>query len=284
MYIELSNEDKKSLEPILIPKSTRLKITKLIKGWVATEDQDLLTVRKARFINRANNVLNNKIFVLEPDEMGNYDIPTISWVDCEFEVMIRRPSTVQLVEILIDFFMDDLIGLEEINRIFLNDSIGIEIQYIEKIGSVNHYEGSISIHYLTVIEKPTGSDKLQEDKSIATLLNRMEKSFETKDYSAVLHASASCFEAQAKKIIDKETALNQTLGSLIEQYRSRSYLPEEFIEYILSIYRRRNSEPNAGHGSPLPSTVTEEDAIFIRRMTYALLEIENDLEWVNGNR
>ena len=123
------------------------------------------------------------------------------------------------------------------------------------------------------------TDNIVDDKhpNIRILLKRMEQSLYALDPSAVLHASASVFETLAQDIIGLESIKNQTLPSFFKRYRKDSSLPNEILDYILSIYNRRNSEPLAGHGSTNTPSITQSEAVILAELTIALVKIERRL-------
>jgi len=122
-------------------------------------------------------------------------------------------------------------------------------------------------------------DNIADDEhpNIRILLDRMTRSLYACDYSAVLHASASVFETLAQDIIGLESIKNQTLPSFFKRYRKDSSLPNEILDYILSIYKRRNNEPLAGHGSTNTPSITQSEAVILAELTIALVKIERRL-------
>jgi len=123
------------------------------------------------------------------------------------------------------------------------------------------------------------TDNIDDDEhpNIRILLDRMTRSLYACDHSAVLHASASVFETLAQDIIGLDSIKNQTLPSFFERYRKDSSLPNEILDYILSIYNRRNSEPLAGHGSTNTPSITQSEAVILAELTIALVKIERQL-------
>ena len=116
-----------------------------------------------------------------------------------------------------------------------------------------------------------------EHPNIRILLDRMERSLYAFDPTAVLQASASVFETLAKNIIGLDHIENKSLGSFFELYRKESNLPKEILDYILSIYNRRSTEPLAGHGSTNTPCITQSEAIVLAELTIALVKIERRL-------
>jgi hypothetical protein len=77
---------------------------------------------------------------------------------------------------------------------------------------------------------------------------------------------------------------NQTLASFFEGYRKKSKLPTPVLDYILQVYKSRNTEPLAGHGSLTPPTLSEDEAITLVEMTKAIVRIERKLNEQSLNR
>lgn len=122
------------------------------------------------------------------------------------------------------------------------------------------------------------SDKsTDEHPNILVLINRMTTALDHNDTSGVLHASASIFETMAKKIVGIDDVQDKTLASFFNRYRRDSGLPEEVLDYILSIYKRRNIEPLAGHGSIKSPSITKPEAVILTELTKAFVRIERQL-------
>ena len=86
----------------------------------------------------------------------------------------------------------------------------------------------------------------------------------------------------AKIIVNLPTIENQTLKSFFERYKIDSNLPVPLLDYILSIYEKRNIEPLAGHGSTTPPTISYNEAIVLAQMTKALITMERQI-FLNSN-
>jgi hypothetical protein len=114
--------------------------------------------------------------------------------------------------------------------------------------------------------------------NIVTLLQRMDDAVKRKDYAGVLHSSASIFETLAKEVVGISSVQNQTLKSFFERYRKDSGLPDEVLNYILSVYDSRSSVPLAGHGHTTIPQISLETAIILSEMTKAFVSIEYKLK------
>jgi hypothetical protein len=114
-------------------------------------------------------------------------------------------------------------------------------------------------------------------QNIQVLLDRMDDTLRRNDYSGVLHASVSIFETMAKDVVGLPTVENKTLKSFFDRYRKDSSLPNEILDYILSIYDLRSITPLASHGSTKTPTINRESAIALSEMTRAFVRIEDQL-------
>ena len=129
-----------------------------------------------------------------------------------------------------------------------------------------------------LLEQASSKNNLDDFDSahpnVKLLLKRMDLAIEVEDYPSALHASASIFETLAKDIISSANLENQTLASFFDKYRKESQLPSEVLDYILSIYKSRNTMPLAGHGSTGQPSVSKKSAIILAEMTRAFIRIE----------
>ena len=161
-----------------------------------------------------------------------------------------------------------------------NNVIGALEQYLRYLTPLEAAPFSpllISVPFEEGIEDKT----TDEQPNIRLLINRMTIALDNSDPSGVLHASASIFETMAKGIIGIDAIQDQTLASFFERYRKDSGLPEEVLDYILSIYKRRNTEPLAGHGSTKSPNITKQEAIILAELTRAFVKIERQLHVMN---
>jgi hypothetical protein len=138
-------------------------------------------------------------------------------------------------------------------------------------------EAPILPHRMTFISTSVGLLLSRSDNdNIIQLFSRMDQAVQNQDWSLVLHVSASIFETVAKLRVGTPGVQNQTLGSFFQAYRNCSLLPAQILDYIESIYKRRNTEPLAGHGSTSASTFTEREAMQARALTQLLVRLELD--------
>jgi hypothetical protein len=182
---------------------------------------------------------------------------------------MRRPNTTQLVEILADIIQENLLDIDIINEILVEDGTSIFFE-------VENYTNNVKV-YITPIEEIEDVKDSDEHPNIRKLVKRMDNALADKDYSAVLHTSATIFETLAKDVVGLATVENQTLGGFFDRYRRDSSLPQPILDYILEIYKKRNTEPLAGHGSTQPPNIEEEEAIMLAEMTKTFVRIERKL-------
>ncbi|OQW38988.1 MAG: hypothetical protein A4S08_08600 [Proteobacteria bacterium SG_bin4] len=144
---------------------------------------------------------------------------------------------------------------------------------------LRYFEPSEAQPFLPLINSSKYQEKTVDlHPNISLLMDRMINAFENEDPSGVLHASASIFETMAKSITAIDTVQSKSLGSFFERYRKESMIPQEILNYIQSIYIRRNTEPLAGHGSTALPEITLKEATVIIELTKALVRIEGTLQ------
>ncbi|EIT84143.1 hypothetical protein A374_16899 [Fictibacillus macauensis ZFHKF-1] len=267
-FLGLSKTDEEKLQYEVISNRARLKITRLIRETCFNEDNSLHLLRQNRFVNIANNVLGKPLYILESDDMGEYQMAEHAWHLGEIEILTRRPDTIQLVELLADLLQESLLDINIINEILLEDGASISFE--------ESYNNNIKV-YITPIEEIEDVQDSQEHPNIRKLIKRLDTLLAEKDFSGVLHTSASIFETLAKDVVGLATVENKPLGGFFERYRKESSLPEPILEFILGIYIKRNTEPLAGHGSTQNPKVEEEEAIMLAEMTKTLVRIERKL-------
>ncbi|WP_432359187.1 hypothetical protein [Sporosarcina sp. UB5] len=275
-FMGLNQIDVERLQYEVISNEARLKLTRLIRNYSNDEDNNMQILRQNRFINIANNVLGKPIYVLEPDDAGYYDPVEHAWHLGEIELIMRLPSTAELVEILADLIQERLLDVDIINEVLISDGSSLEFE-------LNNYSDTVFVHVVP-IEQIDEVDDSQEHPNIRKLIRRMENALSDEDYAGVLHASASVFETLAKDIFGLPSVENQTLASFFDGYRNRSNLPESVLDYILEIYKRRNVEPLAGHGSTLPPSIEREEAIMLSEMTKTFVRLERKLAMPQVNK
>ena len=114
--------------------------------------------------------------------------------------------------------------------------------------------------------------------NIRFLITRMEDAFDRNDFALVLKTSSDIFETLAKEVVGISSVQNQTLKSFFERYKKDSGLPDEVLNYILSVYDSRSSVPLAGHGHTAIPEISFETAITLSEMTKAFVSIEYKLK------
>ncbi|MBU4467674.1 MAG: hypothetical protein KKC39_02875 [Candidatus Omnitrophica bacterium] len=274
----LTKIDKKQLEFEVISEQARLKLTRLLRKVVSSGDEDgsgeVRLVRQNRIVNMARSVIGLAPYVLNSDSWGNYELAEAAWHNGEIEMVMRRPDTAELIETIGDLLQDTAIDTDEVNEILEEENVSFKFERTK-------FHGDISVN-IFAIDK-IGTEEEKEHLNVRVLVDRMDKALESNDTGGVLHASASIFETLAKDIVNVKSIANQTLASFFEKYRKISKLPEPVLDYILDIYKLRNTEPLAGHGSTLPTNITKEEAIFLVEMTKAFVRIERQLAIIEVN-
>jgi hypothetical protein len=184
----------------------------------------------------------------------------------ELELVMRRPSTAQLVDTLGDMIQMEMLRLDAVNEILADDNVSVRFRS-------HGFHDNVSVVILTESEMDEEIDQ-DEHPNIRLLTARMEAAFDSKDYAAVLHTSATIFETLAKLVFSNPTVEGQTLGGIFEGYRERSGLPDAVLDFVLETYQRRNVEPLAGHGATRAPVITAKEAVTLIEMTKMSVRLE----------
>ncbi|OWR28512.1 hypothetical protein CDO73_18355 [Saccharibacillus sp. O23] len=268
IFLGLTNHEKETLQFEVISDNTRLKLTRLIRDLSSDSNSEVTILRQNRFVNIARNIIGKPLYVLEADDWGHYQLGEYAWHNGELELVMRRPNTNQLVETLADFIQNGLVDCNTINDILAEEGSSISFQLIG-------HDENVKVYILPVEEIEEVSP--DQHPNIRLLIDRMERAISANDFAEVLHASASVFETLGKDVIGLASIQDQTLGSFFEKYKNTSSLPEEILNYMLEIYKRRNSEPLAGHGNTRPPTISQREAVVLSEMTKSFVRIERQL-------
>jgi len=269
MTIYLSKDDAISLEYEWIPLSAKVQLIRLLDRYCPPHVNPHTRIPYLQHIvNVANNLSERKLFDLDPDHYGDYFPEDVARLESEFMICIRRLNPIQFIEFLASVVEYEYIDINDANIILkeVNSSVAIELDTT----------GRASISILPMADKSA----LDNDASpnLRTILSRMDSYLNDEDYAAVLHNSATAIEYISKQIYGSSKIHNQSFASYFKGYKNKTTLPEPVIDWMLEIYKRRNTEPLAAHGSPLPPSITCEEATLIAEMTKAFIRYESRMQ------
>ena len=265
MTIYLSKDDAISLEYEWIPLSAKAHLIRLLDRYCPPHVNPRTRIPYLqRIVNLANNLSERKFFDLDTDQFDDYFPEDVARLETEFMICIRRLNPIQFIEFLGTVVEYEYIDINDANIILkeINSSVAIELDTT----------GYLSISILPMADKSA----LDNDASpnLRTILRRMDSYLNDEDYAAVLLNSAMAIEFISKQIYGSSKIYNQSFGSYFEGYKNKTTLPEPIIDWMLQIYKRRNTEPLASHGSPLHPSITCEEASLIAEMTKAFIRYE----------
>ena len=265
MTIYLSKDDAISLEYEWIPLSAKAHLIRLLDRYCPPHVNPRTRIPYLqRIVNLANNLSERKFFDLDTDQFDDYFPEDVARLETEFMICIRRLNPIQFIEFLGTVVEYEYIDINDANIILkeINSSVAIELDTT----------GHLSISILPMADKSA----LDNDASpnLRTILRRMDSYLNDEDYAAILLNSAMAIEFISKQIYGSSKIYNQSFGSYFEGYKNKTTLPEPIIDWMLQIYKRRNTEPLASHGSPLPPSITCEEASLIAEMTKAFIRYE----------
>lgn len=266
---------REQIELEVVSTNARLRLTRLLQRGVRSRNSEdahqIELIRMNRIINKANTVLGRPIYVLEMADW-DYQPSEYAWHNGEFALVMRRPDTAQLTEILVDLIEDEALGMRDVNAILEADGSGIRIK---------DDDGETVVTLIDLGELSGAPTDAGEHVNVRKLFERMDRAMQDSDWSLVLHTAASIFETVAKQVVSNPNVQNQSLGGWFSQYRKHSLLSAPLLDAMEAIFKRRNIEPLAGHGSVSDASITQEEAIQIRELTTAVVRLERMLTTVS---
>jgi len=263
-YSGLSEDQKDALEFIEFSHKLRLNFTRLLREASNYDTADGRIVRQNAIVNIANNLLGRTLYELVAEDADYYYPSEHGWHFSQIEMIFRVADTWEAVEILADLILGGWIDDQDVNR------------QMEKFKMPIHYRLSSGDIYVEVDDFQELKEKDQGEKSpnIKLLVERMNLAIKNQDAPAALHASASIYETLAKEVVGVASVEKETFGGFIDRYKKDSLLPEAIVDYMLEIYKKRNSEPLASHGSTQESKLSIEEAIIFSEFTKAIVKAE----------
>jgi hypothetical protein len=265
---------REQVEIEVISSEARVRFTRLLRkvsrGGSSDGAHQIGLIRMNKIINLANTVLGRPIYTLELSEW-DYEPAEYAWHNGEFELIMKRPDTAQLVEILVDLVDEQVLSMDDVNAIFEADSCGVRL---------HERHESATVTLVDIADLPGEPLGAGEHANVRKLAERMDRGMQDRDWSLVLHTAASIFETMAKLVVASPNVQNQSLGGWFALYRKHSRLAAPLLDTIEEIFKRRNIEPLAGHGSIANPSITEEEAIQVRELTIALVRMERTLAMI----
>jgi hypothetical protein len=256
------------LEFEVISTALRTFLTRELRSDLSTEAGQRLA-QMCGLMNRGRTVEGRPIYVLRDDGWGDYHPAEHAYIEGEFELIFRRSSTIELVELIAELAQDGWFRADYLNEWFRRDGSSI---------SFERSSGKVQVHVDALAELEARHDEDQDaHPNIRVLIKRMDDCLGRNDLGGVLHASASVFETMAKDVVAIPSVQDQTLKSFFGRYRKDSSLPAEILDYIDAIYVQRNSTPLAGHGSTKAPEISDKEAVILTEMTRAFVKIEYQL-------
>ena len=270
MFMGINDSQRKQIEYEVVSNRCRLLLTRLLRHATRAESSTVKIVLQNNAVNIANHVLGRPIYVLVAEDGDYYYPEEYGWHNAEIELLMQRPDTADLIEIIADLIQEGVLTSNAVNKILELENLSF---HFSESGNLDNRRVKVEMSPIEDIEDTT----TDEHPNIRLLINRMNTAIENADPPGVLHTSASIFETMAKDIASIDSIQDQPMASFFDRYRKDSGLPAEILDYILSIYKRRNTEPLAGHGSTKPSNITIAEAVILAEMTRAFVRIERQL-------
>ena len=272
-HFPLDERKLRSIELEVVSSSARLRLTRLLRRLTRSDEPSHRLIRQNAVVNIANTILNRPLYVLESDGWGQYEGAEYAWHQGELELVMRRPDTAQLVETVADLIAEGWLDARDVNEILEADRCGIRFEGGD--------EDAVVVEIVDVPDLPADAP-IGSHPNIRSLFDRLDRAMQDKDWSLVLHTSASIFETLAKLVVSLPSVQNQSLGTFFAAFRKHASLAAPLLDTIEAIYKRRNIEPLSGHGSTADPAITREEALQVAHFTRALVRLHHELSDVSA--
>ena len=163
---------------------------------------------------------------------------------------------------MFDYIQADLININSVNNIFKEYEVPVFFE--------QDWQNHLSIKTENLKDIPVLKN---EHPNVKKLISRMDSNFANDDYTGVLHASASVYETLVKDISGEPKFQKMSLGQILNDSQFSLNIPEQIMDYIREIFKKRNTVPTAGHGGTSIPTITKEEAIIIQEFTKAIVRV-----------
>ncbi len=246
IFIESEQIDNFAVE--FIPREVSVYFTRKVE--MGLKKKKKFDVNTVNFLNNKANLLRgNRITSLGDEPIEEYDEHIAAFAYGEvysaFNLLLVGMETVMQVEMLGELITLGFLDSDEVNKTFEHHGVGIKFCRVASTWKVE----LTSLEEMEGVNQAADTDDASDHTNIRLLLERASRALEDADYTGVLHACASTLEALSKVVISDSNIENQPLGSYFQKYRKMSGLPAVLLDYVEGLYKKRNSTPNAGHGS-----------------------------------
>src|SRR4051794_30464660 len=111
----LAPPQRERIELEVVSSDARLRLTRLLRKASDDGTGTVRLIRQNAIINIANAVLHRPIYVLNADDWGEYEPVEGAWHQGELELILRRPETAVLIEVLGDLIDEGWLIDREVN-------------------------------------------------------------------------------------------------------------------------------------------------------------------------
>lgn len=283
----MSKDSERKLETEFISFEARTRFRRIISQKINNnyyDNNNFKLILLNRFINLSNAILERSIYQLDLGGEEYYLSEEYAWHEADFLKIFRISNTIDMVKILIETIEWDFLELSEVNNILKDDCCGFELYK-------NSNNNNIEISFTEYNYTPNNDLDNQYVFNLRLSVERMKRAYDDKDWTLVLQSGAVAIEVLSKQVIkNKHThPLSKspeieacTFTQYVDSYKNHSHLAEPLISEMEKIFKKRNVEPMAGHGSTKNPTITQEDALYIKELIVALIRLESNLTHIKN--
>ena len=184
--------------------------------------------------------------------------------------LIQTAEWHEVLSIIEEVVSKKIVEDEVINNLFTYYNIGYEIVRDERDGILK-----VEVKYDAVISEMNSAEIATEDYPVITgLITAARLALADPSHIDIENSisnSMKAIEGYLKKWLEDKGVSAATLGDAVKEIKNRKLADTHITESLHQFYIYRCRTPNIGHGSAVPSDITENEALLINQMASSFI-------------
>jgi hypothetical protein len=273
MPLNIRPKDRAVLENEIVPREAKLTIAKILDRNIVRDGSDHAIQRRNVIVNKARTAEGIAPYVLDTDGSGDYLPQEMTWHEGEIRLALMRLGPLEFFDFVAALVSEGHLAISEVEEVFSHYSISAKLERETRTFGEDQYW----MVPAAAIE-PDDHEQTEVHATVRQLYDRAVRDLDHDDFAGVIHTAATIVENIAKTVVGNPNVINQPLGGWFNSYKNSSSLPGYILDEAIALYNRRNTSPNAGHGTPAESDVTREDAVNTIGLVRMIIFCENQFQ------
>lgn len=197
----------------------------------------------------------------------------MTWHEGEIRLALMRLGPLEFFDLVAALVNESYLTVSDVEEVFSHYSISASLDREECGIRADRYWMVPAPDF-----EPDDDEQTEVHATVRQLYDRAVRDLDHDDFAGVIHTAATIVENIAKTVVGNPNVINQPLGGWFSCYKNSSSLPDYILDEAIALYNRRNTTPNAGHGTPAESDVTREDAVNTIGLVRMIIFCENQFQ------